>query len=50
MFTTEHKNKQFGGDLIFLMKYRDNDSDTLSQIVTDDDSWVFYIIPESKQQ
>ena len=43
MLTDGHKNKRLGSALTFLERYHNDRDDFLSQIVTDDETWVAYV-------
>ncbi|GFU86543.1 mariner Mos1 transposase [Trichonephila clavipes] len=46
----EHREKRFAISLDFSIRYEEEGVDTLSQIVTGDETWVSHITPDSKQQ
>ena len=50
MLTEEHKKQCVACALTFLMCYHKEGDDMLSHIVTEDETWVSHITPESKQQ
>jgi [histone H3]-lysine36 N-dimethyltransferase SETMAR len=50
MLTDVHKTKRLGSSLTFLTRYSEEGNEFLSKIVTDDETWVCHVTPESKQQ
>ncbi|GFS63282.1 mariner Mos1 transposase [Trichonephila clavipes] len=47
--TEKYKEKRFDTLLNFLTRYEEENADTLSRIVTGDETWVSHITSESKQ-
>jgi len=50
MLTEEHKTQRVACALTFIMRCHKKGDGMLSRTVTRDETWVFYITPESKQQ
>ncbi|GFR02172.1 uncharacterized protein TNCT_444581 [Trichonephila clavata] len=48
--TAEHKGKRFTSSLDFLIRSEKEGDGMLKRIVTGDETWVFHITLESKQQ
>ncbi|GFX54399.1 histone-lysine N-methyltransferase SETMAR [Trichonephila clavipes] len=48
--TDEHKTKRLGTALSFLEPYSNKGYDFLSHLIKDDETWLSYVTPESKQQ
>jgi hypothetical protein len=46
MLTDNHKTKQTGSALKFLMRYTQEGEEFLDSIVTGDETWVFHHTPE----
>jgi len=49
MLTEEHKKQRVACALTFLIRYHEEGDSMLSHIVTEEETWVSHIIPESKQ-
>jgi len=50
MLTEEHKKQHVACALTFVMRFHKEGDGMLSHIVTEDETWVSHITPESKQQ
>ncbi|GFY27558.1 hypothetical protein TNCV_910091 [Trichonephila clavipes] len=50
LLTPKHKDKRFATSFDFLIRYKEEICDMLRRIVTEDETWVSQITPESKQQ
>ncbi|GFU65556.1 histone-lysine N-methyltransferase SETMAR [Trichonephila clavipes] len=48
--TAEHKEKRLDSSLDFLIRFKEEGDDMLSQTVTGDETLISHITPESKQQ
>ena len=48
--TPEHKAKRVESTLTFLQRYHDDGDKFLNRIITDDETWVAHITPETAQQ
>jgi hypothetical protein len=50
MLTDDHKTKRMGTALNFLVQYQNEGDDFLKHIVTGDETGIFHVTPENKQQ
>jgi histone-lysine N-methyltransferase SETMAR len=50
MLSDEHKEKRLASALTFLTRYNEEGDESLSRIVTGDETWVSHVTPESKRQ
>ncbi|GFY04040.1 uncharacterized protein TNCV_1198181 [Trichonephila clavipes] len=48
--TPEHKIQHLGAALTFLQRYHDDGNEFLDRMVADDETWIWYFPPETKQQ
>ncbi|KAJ4438157.1 hypothetical protein ANN_14096 [Periplaneta americana] len=48
--TPEHKMQRLGAALTFLQRYHDDGDEFLDRIVTDDETFISHITPETKEQ
>lgn len=46
----KHKTQRLASALTLFKRYSDEGNDYLSNVGTGDETWVAYVIPESKQQ